>query len=71
MTLEEVKEELKKIVEKLESSDDMTDEEISELEEKAAKLEAEKRSLITKAEKRKETLEKIKRNSTGYDVETA
>lgn len=42
MTLEEVKEELKKIVEKLESSDDMTDEEISELEEKAAKLEAEK-----------------------------
>ena len=48
-----------------------TDEEISELEEKAAKLEAEKRSLITKAEKRKETLEKIKRNSTGYDVETA
>lgn len=71
MTLEEVKEELKKIVEKLESSDDMTDEEISELEEKAAKLEAEKRSLITKAEKRKETLEKIKRNSIGYDVETA
>lgn len=71
MTLEEVKEELKKIVEKLESSDDMTDEEISELEEKAAKLEAEKRSLITKAEKRKETLEKIKRNSTGYDVETS
>lgn len=71
MTLEEVKEELKKIVEKLESSDDMTDEEISELEEKAAKLEAEKRSLITKAEKRKETLEKIKRNSTGYDVEIA
>lgn len=71
MTLEEVKEELKKIVEKLESSDDMIDEEISELEEKAAKLEAEKRSLITKAEKRKETLEKIKRNSTGYDVETA
>lgn len=71
MTLEEVKEELKKIVEKLESSDDMTDEEISELEEKAAKLEAEKRSLITKAEKRKETLEKIKRNSTGSDVETA
>lgn len=71
MNLEEVKEELKKIVEKLESSDDMTDEEISELEEKAAKLEAEKRSLITKAEKRKETLEKIKRNSTGYDVETA
>ena len=71
MTLEEVKVELKKIVEKLESSDDMTDEEISELEEKAAKLEAEKRSLITKAEKRKETLEKIKRNSTGYDVETA
>lgn len=71
MTLEEVKEELKKIVEKLESSDDMTDEEISELEEKAAKLEAEKRSLITKAEKRKETLEKIKRNSTGDDVETA
>lgn len=71
MTLEEVKEELKKIVEKLESSDDMTDEEISELEEKAAKLEAEKRSLITKAEKRKETLEKIKRNSTGYAVETA
>lgn len=71
MTLEEVKEELKKIVEKLESSDDMTDEEISELEEKAAKLEAEKRSLITKAKKRKETLEKIKRNSTGYDVETA
>lgn len=71
MTLEEVKEELKKIVEKLESSDDMTDEEISELEGKAAKLEAEKRSLITKAEKRKETLEKIKRNSTGYDVETA
>ena len=69
MTLEEVKEELKKIVEKLESSDDMTDEEISELEEKAAKLEAEKRSLIVKAEKRKETLEKIKRNATGVEVE--
>lgn len=69
MTLEEVKEELKTIVEKLESNDDMTEEEVSELEEKAAKLEAEKRSLIAKAEKRKETLERIRKNATGDDVE--
>lgn len=69
MTSEEVKEELKTIVEKLESSDDMTEEEVSELEEKAAKLEAEKRSLIAKAEKRKETLERIRKNATGDDVE--
>lgn len=69
MTLEEVKEELKAIVEKLESSADMTEEEVSELEEKAAKLEAEKRSLIAKAEKRKETLERIRKNATGDDVE--
>lgn len=69
MTLKEIAEELKKIIEKLESSEELTEDEIKELEEKAEELEEEKKSLLAKAEKRSNTLEKIKRGITGKEVE--
>lgn len=69
MTLEEVKDEIKKILEKLESSEDLSEDEIQELEEQAEELEEKKNSLIAKAEKRKTLLEKVKRGA-GTTIET-
>ena len=59
MTLEEIKKELQAIIDKLDSDEDLSDDDVKELEEKAAKLETEKRALIDKAEKRHEVLKKV------------
>ena len=69
MTLEENKAALQEIIDKLESEDELTVEEVKQLEEKAAKLEAEKRALVEAAEKRSATLEKVK-NGMGKEVES-
>lgn len=69
MTLKEIAEKLQEIIDKLESSEDLTEDEIKELEEKAEELEKEKKSLIAKAEKRSNTLEKIKRGVAGKEIE--
>lgn len=61
MTLEEVKKKLEEILTKLEGNEDLSEEEITALENEAEKLEEEKKSLIAKAEKRSLTLKKIKR----------
>lgn len=83
MTLEEVKErltgidgELQEILEKLNSDEDLTDEEVTELEGKVDELEEEKsklneeqKSILAKVQKRNETLEKVKRNFSGVKEE--
>ena len=83
MTLEEVKErltgidgELQEILEKLNSDEDLTDEEVTELEgkvdeleEEKSKLNEEKKSILAKVEKRNQTLEKVKRNFSGVKEE--
>lgn len=69
MTLKEVAEKLQEIIDKLEGSEELTEDEIKELEEKAEELEEEKKSLLAKAEKRSNTLEKIKRGITGKEIE--
>lgn len=83
MTLEEVKErltgidgELQEILEKLNSDEDLTDEEVTELEGKVDELEEEKsklneeqKSILAKVQKRNETLEKVKRNFSGIKEE--
>ena len=61
MTLEEIKNKLQEIIDKLSSDEKLTEEEIQELENKANELEEKKKSLIAQAEKRKTTLDKIKR----------
>lgn len=66
MTLEEIKAELQSILEKLASDEEMTEEEVQELEDKAEALEEEKRSLVAKAEKRSATLERV---ANAVDVE--
>ena len=68
MTLEEIKKELQAIIDKLDSDEDLSDDDVKELEEKAAKLETEKRALIDKAEKRHEVLKKVASGS-GDEVE--
>ena len=68
MTLEEIKKELQAIIDKLDSDEDLSDDDVKELEEKAAKLENEKRALITKAEKRQEVLNKVASGS-GKELE--
>ena len=69
MTLEEIKAELEALLEKLNSDEDMTEEEISEAEEQVEKLEEEKKSLMAKAEKRAAVLEKVKVGAAGNVVE--
>ena len=69
MTLEEIKKQLQEILDKLNSEEDLTEEEITELEAKAEELEEEKKSLISKAEKRSATLEKVKKGIIGTEVE--
>ena len=68
MTLEQVKAALQEIVDKLESDEDLSEDEIKELEDQAEKLEEEKKSLVAAAEKRSATLEKVK-NGMGTVVE--
>lgn len=69
MTLDEIKQKLQEIIEKLSNAEDMTEEEIQELEDKANELEEEKKSLIARAEKRKATLDKVKRGFAGTTIE--
>lgn len=69
MTLEEIKNKLQEIIDKLSSDENLTEEEIQELENKANELEEEKKSLIAQAEKRKTTLDKIKRGISGTTIE--
>lgn len=69
MTIEEVLNQLKEIVAKLESSADLSEEEIQELEQKAEELEQKKNALIEKAEKRKNLLDKVKRGA-GTTIES-
>ena len=69
MTLEEIKNKLQEIIDKLSSDENLTEEEIQELENKANELEEEKKALITQAEKRKNTLDKIKRGISGVTIE--
>lgn len=69
MTLEEIKNKLQEIIDKLSSDENLTEEEIQELENKANELEEEKKSLIAQAEKRKTILDKIKRGISGTTIE--
>ena len=70
MTLEEIKAALQEIIDKLASDEELTEDEIKELEEKAEQLEEEQKALTAKTEKRKNTLEKVKKNIIGRNVET-
>ncbi len=69
MTLEEIKAALQEIIDKLASDEELTEEEIQELEEKANQLETEKRTLMERTEKRNNTLEKIKSGMVGKELE--
>lgn len=65
MTYDEIQEELRSLSEKLSSNDNINEEEINQIEARVAELETEKNSLIAAAEKRNNTLEKIKRGVIG------
>ena len=69
MTLEEIMKALQEIIDKLAGSEDMSEDQIKELEDKANELEAEKKSLIEKTEKRKATLDKVKKGVVGTTLE--
>lgn len=65
MTYDEIQEELRSLSEKLSSNDNINEEELNQIEARVAELETEKNSLIAAAEKRNNTLEKIKRGVIG------
>lgn len=67
MTLEQIKEELKTLLAKLESSDNLSAEEVEEISDRIDELEEEKKSLETKAEKRNQAL--IKARNFGIEKE--
>lgn len=67
MTLEQIKEELKTLLAKLESSDNLSAEEVEEISDRIDELEEEKKSLETKAEKRNKAL--IKARNFGIEKE--
>ena len=69
MLTKQIKKQLQAILDKLNGDEEMTEEEIQELEEKANELEEEKKSLISRAEKRKATLERIRKGFAGEVVE--
>lgn len=71
MTLEEIKTKLQEILDKLSSEEDLSEDEIKELEDEADKLEEEKKSLIARAEKRSNTLQKIKNGMIGNTIENS
>lgn len=71
MTLKEIIAKLQEIADKLESDEELTEDQIAELEGQADELEKEKKALLATAEKRSQTLEKIKRGVIGRVVETA
>lgn len=69
MTLKQIDEELRSIVANLESDQEMTEEEITQSEERAEELRNLRNELVQKAEKRAATLEAVK-NGAGNVVET-
>lgn len=69
MTLEEIKTELRTLSDKLSSNEEMTEEELSQVEARIEELENEKKSVVALAEKRSATLNKVK-NGMGNVVET-
>ena len=72
MSLEEIKAELRSLSEKLEGQEEMSEEEISEVEAKVKELEETRKSLIEAGEKRNATLEMVKNNIAEVEtIETA
>lgn len=69
MTYDEIQEELRSLSEKLSSNDNINEEELNQIEARVAELETERNSVIAAAEKRNNTLEKIKRGVIGNPLE--
>lgn len=69
MTYNEIQEELRSLSDKLSGNDNITEEELNQIEARVAELEKERNSLIAAAEKRTNTLEKIKRGVIGDPLE--
>ena len=70
MTYEEIQAELRTLSEKLSGDAEMTNEDLTQIEERVKELENEKRALEEKAEKRDATLEKVKRGLEGTVIES-
>ena len=70
MTYEEIQAELRTLSEKLSGDAEMTNEDLTQIEERVKELEDEKRALEEKAEKRDATLEKVKRGLEGTVIES-
>ena len=71
MTYEKIQEELRSLSEKLSGNAEITNEELTQIEERVNELETEKKALEEKAEKRDATLEKVKNNIEVKEVESA
>ena len=71
MTYEKIQEELRSLSEKLSGNAEMTNEELTQIEERVNELESEKKALEEKAEKRDNTLEKIQKGLEGKEIEIA
>lgn len=69
MTYDEIQEELRSLSDKLSSNDNISEEELNQIEARVAELETERNSVIAAAEKRNNTLEKIKRGVIGNPLE--
>ena len=69
MTYDEIQEELRSLSDKLSSNDNISEEELNQIEARVAELETEKKSVIAAAEKRNDTLEKIKKGVIGNPLE--
>ena len=70
-TLEEIKAEFRELSEKVESAEEMSEEELNEAEAKLSELEEERKSIVEKAEKRSETLKQIRNGLEGIEKESA
>lgn len=71
MTYEKIQAELRSLSEKLSDNAEITNEELTQIEERVNELESEKKALEEKAEKRDITLEKIQKGLKGTEVESA
>lgn len=71
MTYEKIQAELRSLSEKLSGNAEITNEELTQIEERVNELESEKKALEEKAEKRDITLEKIQKGLKGTEVESA
>lgn len=70
MTYEEIQAELRTLSEKLSGDAEMTNEDLTQIEERVKELENEKKALEEKAEKRDATLEKVKIGLEGTVIES-